>query len=295
MNYSTLLGTVAVVSSLGLSGRLLAAQTPASGTESPKGGSQVAAPKPAEKCIAAVRSLTGEMSKRGYWLDGSDFGYGYPVGAYGYGYGDGIMTGGRAIGAGGGYAVARPGYEVRTLIAAANILARSGQETTCESVLASASSIYSTYAADLHDRGYAWSDPSRWRKNQINAAQPVTGNDVSFRSDQLLDESVVSPGNETLGSVHDLVTNPETGKIAYVIMSRGGLFGIDASYTPVPWGAFKATPNGSLLVLDTTKAVLTAAPQGRDDQFTKAGEFAAESQKVETYWIAHVKLASALK
>jgi hypothetical protein len=104
---------------------------------------------------------------------------------------------------------------------------------------------------------------------------------------------VVNPGNDSLGSVHDLVSNPQTGKIAYVIVARGGLFGIDTSYTPVPWGDFKAAPSGSLLVLDTTKTVLAAAPQARDAQFTKAGQFEAESQKVEAYWTAHVKLASA--
>jgi hypothetical protein len=55
----------------------------------------------------------------------------------------------------------------------------------------------------------------------------------------------------------------------------------------------KSTPNGGLLVVATTKAILKAAPQGRDDQFTKAGQFDAESQKVESYWSSHVKLAAA--
>ncbi|MDQ2762300.1 MAG: PRC-barrel domain-containing protein, partial [Pseudomonadota bacterium] len=208
------------------------------------------------------------------------------------GYGYAMMTGGRPIGATGGYATARPGYEIRTLIASANILAHTGKKQACESVLASARTLYTSYAADLHERGVPWADQPGWRQRQIAAAQPVTDKDVSFRSDQLLDADVVNPGNETLGSVHDLVTNPQTGKIAYVVISRGGLFGIDASYTPVPWSDFKATPNGSLLVLETTNTVLAAAPQGRDDQFTKAGQFEAESQKVDAYWTTHVKLAS---
>jgi len=241
--------------------------------------------------MSAVRAFTAEMSKQGYWLGGSDYGYGYPMGAYGYGYG--MMTAGRPIGATGGYVTARPGYEIRTLIASANILAQTGKPQACESALASARTLYTSYATDLRGRGVSVPDQSGWRQREITAAQPVTGKDVSFRSDQLLDADVVSPGNDTLGSVHDLVTDPKTGKVGYVVISRGGLFGIGASYTPVPWTDFKATPNGSLLVLDTTKSVLAAAPQGNDDQFTKSGQFETESQKVDAYWTAHIKLTSA--
>jgi hypothetical protein len=71
------------------------------------------------------------------------------------------------------------------------------------------------------------------------------------------------------------------------------LFGIDASYIPVPFSDFKASPNASLLVLDTTKAVMSAAPQVSDDQFTKAGQFTPESQKVDAYWTSHIKAAVA--
>jgi hypothetical protein len=292
MKRSTILSTVALFSSLGLSTPMLAAEPPATDHSASASGSQPEAGKPAEACLAAVRAFTADMSKQGYWLGGSAYGYGYGMGGYGYDYG--MMTAGRPIGATtNGYATARPSYEIRTLIASANILAQTGNKQACESTLHSAHALYSSYAADLHSRGFSWADQPDWRQRQIAAAQSVTSKDVSVRSDQLLDSDVVNPGNDSLGSVHDLVSNPHTGKIAYVILSRGGLFGIDASYTPVPWSDFKAAPSGSLLVLDTTKTVLAAAPQARDAQFTKAGQFEAESQKVEAYWTAHVKLASA--
>ncbi len=147
--------------------------------------------------------------------------------------------------------------------------------------------------ADLHARGIRSADMPGWRQRQIAAAVPVIGADASFRSDQMLDTDVVSPSNETLGSVHDLVLNPHTGKIAYLIISRGGLFGIDASYVPVPWGAIKAAPNASLLVLDTTKAAMSAAPQVNDHQFSASGQFDQESQKVDAYWGSRVKTLAA--
>lgn len=225
MKHSIILSTAAVFSGLGIMTPLLAAETPATARPASPSGSQTAAAKPAETCMSAVRAFTAEMSKQGYWLSGSDYGYGYPMGGYGYG-GYGMMAGGRAIGATGGYATARPGYEIRTLVASANILAQTGKKQACESVLASARTLYTRDAADLHDRGVSWADQPDWHQRQIAAAQPVTGKDVSFHYDQLLDADVVNPGNETLGSVHDLVTNPQTGKIAYVVISRGGCSGL---------------------------------------------------------------------
>ena len=239
-----------------------------------------------------MRAFSKQMAKDGYWFGmsnyGYGYGYGYPVGGYGYG-----MLGAAPMGASAGYGSARPGYELRTLAASATILGQMGQEQACQAVLATAGTVYKHSAADLRSRGASGYDQPGWQRRQIAAALPVTGKDNSFRSDQLIDNDVVSPANETLGSVHDLVTNPQTGKVAYVIIARGGLFGIDASYVPVPWADFRMTPDSSLLVLDSTKALMTAAPQVSDEQFNKAGQFDPESKKVDAYWAPRVKAASA--
>ena len=98
-----------------------------------------------------------------------------------------------------GYMSARPGYEVRTLIAAANILARHGQKQPCEDVLAITRTIYKTYVADLQN-GKTPANVPDWRQ-QITVAQPVTGNSTSFRSDELIGTAVINPQNVALGSV----------------------------------------------------------------------------------------------
>ena len=127
-----------------------------------------------------------------------------------------------------------------------------------------------------------------WRRQQIAAAVSVTDKTTAFRSDQLLDTDVRSPQDQGLGSVHDLIMDPKTGKIAYLVVARGGVFGFDRKYVPVPWDDFKITRNASLLVLDATKAAMESAPEVTDNQFTTTGQFDQESQKVDAYWRTHL-------
>ena len=173
---------------------------------------------------------------------------------------------------------------MRALIASANILAQHGQQQPCEDILATTRTIYQSYVTQMHDRGVSMADGPNWRRQQIAAAQPVIGQTAAFRSDQLVDTTVLSPQDELLGTVHDIVMSPQSGKIAYLVIARGGLFGIDEKFVRVPWADFKATRGVSVLELNMTTAVLQAAPQVSDDKFGAKGQFEQESQKVDAYW-----------
>lgn len=268
-----------------------AAQAPTAGTmkQPPAGAASAAAVTPAAKCLGDLRAFDHQMAKTGYWLGGSGYGFGYPVGGYGgRPMGPGPVGPGRAApgqkGPAIGYQDVRPGYEVRTLMAAADILAQHGQQQACENVLAATRSTYKTYVADMHTLGIRPGAAPTSRQQDIVAARPVAGQNTSFRSDELLGTSVVNPQGKDLGSVNDIVTSRQTGQIAYLVIGRGGVFGIGESYVPVPWAAFKVTPSVNLLVLNTTPAGMTAAPQVKQNEFKGGGSFGQESQKVNAYW-----------
>jgi sporulation protein YlmC with PRC-barrel domain len=277
-------GSMAACFCLGLAAPLLAAEPAATGLMTPPSTAEkdASAIKPAQQCLSDLRAFDSQMRKDGYWLGGSGYGYGYPIDGPGFGSGYPISGGLAATRT--GYRDARPGYEVRILFASANILARHGQQQPCEDVLATTRDTYKLYVADMHSGGVPMANVPSWQQQQIAAATPVTGGNPSFRSDQLLGTDVRNLQNEALGSVDDLVMSPQTGKIAYLVIARGGIFGIDEKYVPVPWTDFKATPNVNLLVLDTTKSAMAAAPRVSDDQFASAGQFEQESQKVDAYW-----------
>ena len=159
-------------------------------------------------------------------------------------------------------------------------------------MLATTNDNYKLYVADMHSGKMPMAGMPQWRQQQIADARPVTGEKSSFRSDELLGTDVRDPQGEALGSIDDIVMGPQTGKIAYLVIARGGIFGIDQKYVPVPWGDFKVTPNAALLVLDTTKAAMDNAPQVNSNQFAAHGDFDQLSQKVDAYWKAHHSSAS---
>ena len=111
-------------------------------------------------------------------------------------------------------------------------------------MLAATRKIYKVYVADMRSGKVPPVDLPGWRQLEIAAATPVTNMNSSFRSDELVGTDVRSPQNEALGSVEDLVMSPKTDKIAYLVVARGGIFGIDEKHVPVPWEAFKISPNG---------------------------------------------------
>ena len=128
-------------------------------------------------------------------------------------------------------------------------------------------------------------DVPAWRRQQIASARPLTSKDAPMRYEELLGTEVRNPQDELLGSITDLVRNPQTDKMAYLVIAPDKNIGIDDKNVPVPVEDFKITPNANLLVLEASKRALAAAP--RVNPFSSDG-IDLQSRKVDAYWQAHL-------
>lgn len=274
---------------LGLAGPALAAQSAVADTvANPPAATLAAVPAlAANTCLTDLQAFTGQMEKDGYWMAGDGYALGYPMGAGGYEMYDGYPRGGYMAMKGAGFPNARSGFEVRALITSAKILARHGEQDACETVLGTTRGLYADYLADMKNAGVPPIKTAAWRMQQLAIAQPVMSKAEGFRSSELLATEVRNPKNVSLGSVDDIIMDPATGKIAYLVIERGGFLGINQKHVPVPWASFKATPDVSLLVLDSDKPIMDGAPRVEANKFSANGGFEQESQKVDAYWKAN--------
>lgn len=131
-------------------------------------------------------------------------------------------------------------------------------------------------------------DVEAWWRAEVASATPVSDNYPFYRSGELVGVEVRNPANALLGGVADVIQSPRTGKIAYLIIDRGPIFGfgfgVGDKRVAVPWANFRETPTASLLILDATQATLDHAPLGYDRYARTAAAAALQSQKIDAYW-----------
>lgn len=267
----------------------LSPAVPLHAADEPQAGAVVEA-KPALACLEHLRAFDAQMEKDGYWLGGAGYGYGYPLG--GLWAGSLGADAGMAMGAASAmmrYTHARPGYEVRILIAGADILARHGKQQPCEDVLVQIRESYDAYRVAMQGRDLRVANALGFRKQELSLARPVASRTTAFRSDELLGSEVRTPGNVALGSVDDIVMGPEGGRIAYLVVARGGIFGLGERHVAVPWDQFKVSPNLNILVLDTSREAMDQAPRIIEGRFVTAEPFAQQTAKADAYWSAAAK------
>jgi len=80
------------------------------------------------------------------------------------------------------------------------------------------------------------------------------------RASKIIGTSVKNSKGEKLGDIKDLVLDPESGRMAYAVVSFGGVFGVGNKLFAVPWKALLWTREKENYVLDLDKATLKKAP-----------------------------------
>ncbi|MFC7478156.1 PRC-barrel domain-containing protein [Dankookia sp. GCM10030260] len=273
----------------------------------------------ARKCLNDLQAFRQQMRKDGLWLNGYRTGYGWhgysramlddqtaAHSAPGTGNTDaragsedraraaGVQAqGGGATGA--GQAAARgpwdnlnwtvpPMQQLRALQAAVVVMAQRGEQQGCETVLAELRQAYDQYGQQLKQAGGNQDRMSGYRQQQLANATPVGQMDRAFRADNLTGTDVRNAKDEYLGSIEDVVVDPNSGQVSYVILARGGFFGVGEDYVAVPWKQLKATQNMDAFVLNTTDTQLEKAPKVDLQTFSDQQTYIQRRQEIDRFW-----------
>ena len=89
---------------------------------------------------------------------------------------------------------------------------------------------------------------------------------VKFLSSRFLSASTLigadirNPQDESLGDLKDVMIDTASGKLAYGVLTFGGLLGFGNKLFAVPWNAMRLDTENHCLVLDVPKERLKDAP-----------------------------------
>lgn len=79
-------------------------------------------------------------------------------------------------------------------------------------------------------------------------------------ADTLLGNDVYNKDGEDLGDIKELMVDMASGKIAYAVLSFGGLMGMGDKLFAVPWSALTLDTSKKRFTLDVLKDALKDAP-----------------------------------
>lgn len=154
------------------------------------------------------------------------------------------------------------GSDLRKLRASAATFQRLGRGDACEETVANIKSLIDDRKEIREERCEEAKKVERYTE-----AVPVAKLAGIVRASTVQGLDIVGPKGEELGMVEDVAIDSGTGKIAYVVMSHGGILGLGEKYLPVPWSAFKMTKDREDLVLPVSERTVENAPSFEDDNW----------------------------
>jgi len=83
---------------------------------------------------------------------------------------------------------------------------------------------------------------------------------------------VRSSENEDIACIEELMIDPESGRVAYAVLSLGGFLGFGGKLYAVPWSALELDPDRRVFVLETDKELLAHAPAFHEENWPDFGD-----------------------
>jgi hypothetical protein len=97
-------------------------------------------------------------------------------------------------------------------------------------------------------------------ESMTTVAKPAKGAFTVLVKKSIIGSKVINTQREDLGKIEDLVLDVRNDRVAYAILSFGGLLGMGDKHFAIPWQAFAFDPSEKVAVLNVEKDRLQNAP-----------------------------------
>jgi sporulation protein YlmC with PRC-barrel domain len=104
-----------------------------------------------------------------------------------------------------------------------------------------------------------------------------------MRADVVIGADSRNSEDQKLGEIMDIVIDPRTERIAYVLVYRGDFLGMGRELVAVRWRDLRATEDHEIYVLNTPKTAFMEAPMIDRASFEKSDD-EAWRESLERFW-----------
>ena len=102
-------------------------------------------------------------------------------------------------------------------------------------------------------------------------------------ADTLQGDKVVNTAGENLGEIEDIMLDVPSGRIAYAVLSFGGVMGMGDKLFAIPWSALTLDADRKCFVLDIDKDRLKNAPGFDKDHWPSMAD-TSWAEQVHTFY-----------
>ncbi|EIC30948.1 MULTISPECIES: PRC-barrel domain-containing protein [Methylomicrobium] len=106
----------------------------------------------------------------------------------------------------------------------------------------------------------------REKQRELQKAVNEEMQEVS-RASKIIGTDVKNTKGEDLGDIKDLVLDPTSGRLAYVVVSYGGILGMGDKLFAIPWNAVRWSADKDYFTLNMDKEALKNAPGFDEDHW----------------------------
>jgi sporulation protein YlmC with PRC-barrel domain len=105
------------------------------------------------------------------------------------------------------------------------------------------------------------------QESKITKTDPEKAYRRVLAASTLEGDKVKNSAGEDLGKVDELMIDIPSGRVAYAVLSFGGVLGMGNKLFAVPWNALKVDEDEKCFILDVNKQTLESAPGFNKDRW----------------------------